>query len=163
MPEVISDTSPLQYLHQTDLLHLLPALYTRVIISPAVAGEIAHGRALGLALPDPGELAWIELRDVRQRPAPAMMRGLGAGEADTLALGLESPGSLLLLDDRLARRRAGLLGLRFTGTLGVLLKAKQIGILGSVAPVLDRFLSLGFRVAPATRAATLRLAGEPLE
>ena len=82
------------------------------------------------------------------------MKELGAGEVETLALGLEFPGSLLLLDDRLARRRARSLGLRFTGTLGVVVKAKQVGLLAGVGPVLDRLLVLGFRASPATRSAS---------
>ena len=159
MPEVVSDTSPLQYLYQTELLHLLPALYRRVIIAPAVAGELSRGRALALCLPVVVAFPWIVLQDLRQ--GPAAMKELGAGEVETLALGLEFPGSLLLLDDRLARRRARSLGLRFTGTLGVVVKAKQVGLLAGVGPVLDRLLVLGFRASPATRAAALKLAEEP--
>lgn len=60
----------------------------------------------------------------------------------------------------LARRHARLLGLTITGTLGVLLRAKNEGFLPAVAPVVDKLEQLGFRLAPETRAAVLRLAGE---
>lgn len=60
----------------------------------------------------------------------------------------------------MARRYAHLLGLSFTGTLGVLLKAKQGGHIPAVQPVLDRLEALRFRLDPVTRAAVLRLAGE---
>lgn len=66
----------------------------------------------------------------------------------------------MILDDALARRYAHVLNLRMTGTLGVLLKAKETGLLPAVAPVLDRLENLRFRVHPETRQAVLKLAGE---
>jgi len=53
-----------------------------------------------------------------------------------------------------------MLKLTLTGTLGVLLKAKETGLLPAVALVLDRLEHLRFRVDPETRQAVLRLAGE---
>jgi uncharacterized protein len=52
MPEVIVDTSPLQYLHQLGLLDLLPYFYEEILIPESVVQEIAAGRALGVALPE---------------------------------------------------------------------------------------------------------------
>ena len=56
LPEIwdtpLCDTSPIQYLHQLELLHILPALAQGVIIPPAVVDEVAAGRALGVDLPD---------------------------------------------------------------------------------------------------------------
>jgi predicted nucleic acid-binding protein len=160
MPEVISDTSPLQYLHQTDLLDTLAKLYGQVTIPQAVADELSQGRALGINLPDPSALPWIAIEQVRDRALLPLVTDLGWGEREALALALERPGSLLLLDDALARRYARLLGLVFTGTLGVILRAKQAGYLSSVRPTLDRLDVLRFRLDAATRAAVLKLAGE---
>lgn len=56
MPDVIVDTSVLQYLHQLGLLQLLARLYGRVIVSPAVAEEVRRGRELGIDLPDLAEV-----------------------------------------------------------------------------------------------------------
>jgi len=53
-----------------------------------------------------------------------------------------------------------MLNLKLTGTLGVLLKAKETGLLPSVAPVLERLEVLRFRMDAETRQAVLRLAGE---
>ena len=52
MPEIICDTSPIQYLYQLKLLHILSALAQRVIVPPAVVDELAAGRALGVSLPN---------------------------------------------------------------------------------------------------------------
>lgn len=62
MPKAICDTSPLQYLHQLELLHVLPALTEGVIVPPAVVDELATGRALGVNLPDVAELDWVSVR-----------------------------------------------------------------------------------------------------
>lgn len=78
-------------------------------------------------------------------------------------LALESREAVAVLDDALARRVAEALGLRFTGTLGLLLDAKQLGLVPAVTPFLDRLQALGFRLAPQTRSAVLKMAGEGWE
>jgi predicted nucleic acid-binding protein len=75
-------------------------------------------------------------------------------------LALESRKAVVVLDDALARRVAEALGLRLTGTLGLLLDAKRAGLIPAVGPLLDQLQALRFRVAPHTRAAVLKLAGE---
>jgi predicted nucleic acid-binding protein len=72
----------------------------------------------------------------------------------------DRPGAIALIDDGLARRMAARLGIAFTGTLGVLLRAKAAGHAAAIAPIVDRLESLGFRLAAMTRAASLELAGE---
>jgi len=63
VPDVISDTSPIQYLHQVQLLDLLPVLYGKIIVPQAVADEIKEGIRLGYDLPDVSALSWIEIKD----------------------------------------------------------------------------------------------------
>lgn len=160
MPEVVSNTSPIQYLYQADLLGVLPDLYGSVTVPVAVALELAEGRARGVALPDLGSLSWVTVRSVRQPALLPLVTDLGPGEREVLALGAETPGSLILLDDALARRHARFLGLALTGTLGVLLKARRSGRIGPIAPILDRLDSLRFRLDATTRSSVLKLAGE---
>lgn len=75
-------------------------------------------------------------------------------------LALESTDSIVILDDGLARRFAETLKIRLTGTVGLLLDAKQAGLIDAIAPLLDQLQSLRFRLAPHTRRVLLRLAGE---
>lgn len=161
MPEVISNTSPLQYLHQVGLLDLLPQLVGRVTLPQAVVDELEAGRGLGYDLPDVASLGWVSVR-APAGPLRVFSPDLGRGETDVLRLALEAPAGdvTLILDDMRAREAAGRLGLKFTGTLGVLLEAKRAGLLTEVKPQLDRLDALGFRVAGETRLAVLRLAGE---
>jgi predicted nucleic acid-binding protein len=160
VPETVSDTSPLQYLFQTNLLDLLRVLYTQITVPEAVVDEIAAGHALGIHLPDLTTIPWIQVRQVRDPALLPLAPDLGAGEREVLALAVETADSLALLDDGLARRHARLLKITFTGTLGVLLKGKQQGHLPAVAPVLDELEALGFRLDAATRMAVLKLAQE---
>ena len=160
MPDVISDTSPLQYLFQTGHLDLLPNLYGTVLVPRAVADELAVGRALGIPLPDPNGLPWVQICAAKESDLLTLVPDLGSGERASLALALNTPGSILILDDLLARRYADFLKLRYTGTLGVLLRAKIAGHIAIIRPVLDELDRLRLRLSGDTRAAVLRRAGE---
>ena len=95
------------------------------------------------------------------QPLPLAAPGsLGDGEREVLALSLETSDALAILDDGRARRYARLRGIACTGTLGILLKARQTGHLLQLAPILEALDKLGFRCAPETRNAVLRMAGE---
>jgi len=160
LPEVISDTSPLQYLHQLGLLHHLPTLVGPVVVPSAVKRELLIGRSLGIDLPDLDSLQWVEVRSPTSRPALPLINDLGPGETETLMLALELPGSSVLLDDGLARRVAESLEIEFTGTLGLLLGAKRKGLISSLLPLLDQLQTLRFRLSSQTRVTILKLAGE---
>lgn len=160
MAEVICNTSPLQYLHQLGLLHLLPALAGTVIVPEAVAEELAIGRAKGIDLPDISGLAWISVRGAISASALTLINDLGPGETEVLLLALEREDAVVILDDRLARRIAEVRGIRLIGTLGILLDAKRAGLIPAVAPVLDQLGALRFRLGEMTRRAVLKLAGE---
>ena len=67
MREVISNTSPLQYLFQAELLDLLPALYGTIVVPGGVVDELAAGRVRGVALPDPAALPWMRVRALAGR------------------------------------------------------------------------------------------------
>jgi uncharacterized protein len=158
--EVICNTSPIQYLYQLGLLHVLPALATQVIVPPAVVEEVAVGLAAGVSLPDLAVLEWVTVRRPVGELALPLVTDLGPGETEVLMLALELPEAVVVLDDALGRRVAETLGLRLTGTLGVLLDAKRTGLVTVVAPLLDQLQALRFRLAPHTREAVLKLAGE---
>jgi len=161
MPErVISHTSPLFYLHRLGRLDLLQKLYQRIMVPNAVVDELQAGREQGEDVPDLAEYAWIEVHPVRMPEVVRLITDLGAGEAQVLALALEEPNSLVIIDDRLARDVARARNIRFTGTAGVLLKAKQEGHISAVAPMLDRLIQLDFRLSDTVKASILKLAQE---
>lgn len=113
-----------------------------------------------MALPILGELPWLKVRPVGDRTLLPLVTHLGDGEKEVLALGLERAGALLLLDDRETRRHAKSQNLDVTGTLGILLLAKDRGIISAIHPILDRLHALRFRLDDKTRQAVLKVAGE---
>jgi len=131
-----------------------------VIVPPAVVAELAEGRALGMNLPDLTLFNWVTVRRPVSELAVPLVTSLGPGETEALMLALESGKEVVVLDDGLGRRVAETLGLRLKGTLGLLLDAKQAGLIPTVGPLLDQLDVLRFRVAPHTRTAVLKLAGE---
>lgn len=157
---VISDTSVLYYLNRLRKLELLRQIYGRIVVPDAVVEELEAGRKQGEEVPDLAQHTWIEIRSIHQRAIAALATDLGPGEAEVLALAIEHSGSLVILDDGLARETARMRGLRVTGTLGVILKARELGICSEVAPVLDELLRLGFRMSDDLRLSLLKAAGE---
>lgn len=103
MPETLTfiNTSPLLYLHQVEQLEILPKLYGTVIAPAAVEQELAVGRAKGIGVPDLNRLDWLQVRAIDSAFTVPNVIDLGRGEAEVIALGLENPSSLLILDDQL--------------------------------------------------------------
>lgn len=160
MPDVICNTSPLQYLHQCGQLALLRLMYGTVTIPGAVAEEIEAGRKLKVSLPLIHSVPWLTVRPVPDIHSFPLTPDLGAGEIEVLMLAARTPDSVVVIDDALARRYAKLHGIRVTGTCGILVKAKQRGHLAAVAPILDRLDGLGFFLDRHTKDLVLNLAGE---
>lgn len=162
MPErvVVANTSPLLYLNAIGHLDILPRLYGSIVIPPAVQAELESGRGRGLAVPDIEVLSWLQVKSVRSRELLPAIVDLGPGEAEVLALGIEHPGSLLILDDQLARRVAALNRLPYTGTLGALVKAKEGGHLQAVRPVIEALRVSGLWLSDELLALVLAQAGE---
>ena len=152
-PTVIADASALICLGWVEQLQILPALFGRIVVPPAVAAEATHR---GPALP-----AWVDVRPAG-RPLDDRVAAahLGAGETEVLCLGLELEGTWLILDDAKARALARQLGLRMLGTAAVLVEAKRAGLIPRVQPTLDALLAKGFRLERKVYDRILKAAGE---
>lgn len=160
MSLVICNTSPFQYLHQLGYLHLIPALVGKLLVPPAVVDELNVGRSLGLDLPDLKNLDWVSVQSPISAKALPLVWDLGKGETEVLMLALEISESKVILDDLLARRVAQFLQIPLTGTLGILLDAKQSGLVENIQPLLDKLQQLRFKLSKQTYEAVLKLANE---
>ncbi|MEO8662866.1 MAG: DUF3368 domain-containing protein [Bryobacteraceae bacterium] len=160
MHEAICDTSPIQYLHQIGLLHLLADVYTQTLVPPAVVGELDRGKAMGVDLPDVHALPWMKIQAPEGLDKVSLVADLGAGEKEVLALGMQIASAVVILDERLGRLHAEALKLNYTGTLGILLRAKIEGLIPRIEPLLGHLDHLGFRLSPKAHAAVLKQAGE---
>jgi uncharacterized protein len=160
MMDVICNTSPLQYLHQINQLHLLPAIVGKIIVPTAVVTEIETGHRAAVDLPDLSRLEWVVSRTPISQSALPLIADLGPGETEALMLALEIPGAAVILDDMLARQVAQSLDLPLTGTLGILLDAKRSGLIAEVRPLLEQLHRLRFHLSQKTYQAVLKLANE---
>lgn len=143
---VISDTSCLILFDKIGELDLLRKVYDSVSTTPEVAQEFSE------ELPD-----WIKIDCVKDKKYQEFLETqVDRGEASAIALAKEMESSLLLLDDLKARKLASKLNLKFTGTLGVIHKAKQIGVLEKVKPIIEKLQATDFRISENIIAELLR-------
>jgi len=157
---LVADSSPLIALAVIDALNLLPRLYHRIIIPPAVWHEVT---VAGAGLPGADAVRAATWLEAEQPPEPAiapLQLLVDRGEAGAIALAQAHPGTILLLDDAKARRVAESLGLPRIGTLGVLRKAKRAGLLDAIAPLIGKLESNGIYAAERLVDAVLRDVGE---
>jgi predicted nucleic acid-binding protein len=160
VPQAISNTSPLLYLWRIDRLDLLPALFDAVWLPAAVVAELQEGRQKGYSVPNPSNHGWLEIVDPNNVPSEWLIRDLGKGELAAMALGLENPARIVLLDDALARQIAAGAGLKVWGTLRVLLEAKSQGLLERVGPLVGQLRRAGMWVSDDVQRRILVLAEE---
>lgn len=91
---------------------------------------------------------WIIIECVKDKKYQASLETqIDLGEASGIALAIEMESPLLLIDDLKARKLAAKLNLKFTGTLGVIHKAKQIGAIEKVKPLIDKLQATNFRIS----------------
>lgn len=107
-------------MHQIGFLDLLPEFYSRTIIPPAVADELERGRSMGIDLPNVRALSWIAIQSPEGLDKVPTAPDLDAGDTEVLALAMQVPGALVIMDERIGRLYAAALKLTFTGTLGIL-------------------------------------------
>ena len=134
---IISDSSTFILFDKIKRLDILKGVYEKIITTPEIAKEF------GGVLPD-----WVEIRPVADEKYKQFLQTqLDIGEASALALAKEFDDVLLILDDLKARNLAIRLNLKITGTLGVINKAKEIGVIDSVLPIINLLLQTDFRIS----------------
>ena len=147
---IIPDTSCIIVLNQIGELDILRMLFGEVLITPLIAEE--YGREL----PD-----WIKVVNPANGDFQYLLNAMvDLGEASALALAFEHKNSLLILDDVKARRVALKLGLKFTGTLGILVEAKLSGHIPLLRPIVDKIRATNFRLTAELERIILHKTGE---
>ena len=159
---VVSNTSPIVALARAGRLDLLHAVHGEIFIPDAVFNEITIAGAGEPGAHDVATAAWIKQRPALNAPlVNALGLELDAGEAEAIALAVECQADLILLDERKGRHAAQRMGLTVTGTLGILIAAKDRGLLAAVRPLLDALRAdAGFWMADALYDAALAAVNE---
>ena len=157
---VVSNTTPIIALSVIGRLTLLRELYAEVLIPPAVYSEIMAGGARRAGAAELRHASWIRTVPLQDPRRAELLVDLDRGEAEAIALAMELDADLLLIDERLARRHALRLGLTITGSLGVLLKAKERGLVSELRPLIQELRRNKIRLSEDVVQQALRLAGE---
>lgn len=147
---VISDTSCLILFQKINQLEILLKVYQTVITTPQIAAEFNE------TLP-----SWIKIISVKdQKYLDFLSTQVDIGEASAIALAKELENTLVILDELKGRRLAKKLGLKVTGSLGVIHKAKELGVISAVKPILDKIGETNFRISDKILAELLLLNNE---
>jgi predicted nucleic acid-binding protein len=147
---IISDTSCFIILTNIGELDLLYKVYGQITTTIEIANEY------GEKLPE-----WVEIKDVKDKYRQQLLEmQIDKGESSAITLALETPDSTLILDDYKARKIAEQLRLSYTGTIGVIIKAKLMGIIPSIKPFLERLRQTDFRISSEIELQALKEANE---
>jgi len=131
-------------------LELLQKVYGQIVTTPEIFAEF------GETLPE-----WVEITEVKDKYRQTILElQIDKGESSAIALALETPDSVLILDDYKARKIAERLGITFTGTIGVIIKAKLNGIIPSVKPIIEKIKQTDFRLSAELELLALKEADE---
>ena len=150
MAVVISDAGPLIALAKVDSLFIPEALFSRLRIPEAVWLECRQKpgedrRRIEQAAND----GWLSVVTVTVEHASRRFSpSLGRGEIEAIQLALVTTQSLLIMDDRLARRQAMQCGLEYIGTVRMLLMAEQRSVIDDAETVIQRMTASGYRISP---------------
>lgn len=147
---IISDTSCLILFNKIQQLDLLHNLFGEIIITPEIETEYL------LHLP-----SWIKVQKHRNINYNKILQfTLDPGEASAIALALEYKNCLLIVDDNKARKASEQLNIEYLGSLGLLIKAKELKKIRHVKPYLDLILKTDFRITDELISFVLKTVGE---
>ena len=160
MRKVIINSTPLIALCKVKKLGLLHDLYGEVTIPDAVFHEVS--RKNDRVKKEIEESPWIHIESVTDQSHKRMYKAkLHDGEVEVMILAQEHAGDhLVVIDDYAARKTAEFLGLNLTGTIGVLIKAKQLGLLTEVMPIIRDLELNGIYFSDALKDRCRRIAEE---
>lgn len=160
MPKVIVNSTPLIVLCGIGQLDILRQLYHEIFIPTAVYREVTAVEDSACVQVKTAE-KWIHVEQIQDDTDKRMYKAkLHDGEVEVMILAQERKADLVIIDDNAAKKTAKYLGLTVTGTLGVLMKAKQQGVIEKLAPLLFEMKQNGFYIDSALEAIVLEQAGE---
>ncbi|MEW6209265.1 MAG: DUF3368 domain-containing protein [Acidobacteriota bacterium] len=154
------NASPLIFLSRAALIHFLQVAAAEIIVPRAVAEEIERRGSDDVTARTINATPWLIAAPTPTVPASVQAWGLGEGESSVLAWALAHPGAEAIIDDLAARRCAASLGIPVRGTLGLILTAKQRGLLPQARPVIEQLRLSGMYLSEKVLNQALSLVGE---
>ncbi len=159
---VVSNTTPLIGLASIGQFKLLRKLFGEIYIPQAVYNEaVVFGREQGEAKREVSGAKWVKVKEVKDHLAvEVLLDELDLGEAEKIVLAREINADWVLMDEKKGRRKLDQLGLQKIGTVGILLKAKEMGYIKTLRPELNRLRENGFSISQRVIDAVLKQANE---
>jgi predicted nucleic acid-binding protein len=157
-PMIISKSTPLIAFAQIGKLKLLEGIVGRVLVPEAVWEEVT-GSSERIGAEPIRDASWVEMRAVAMVASDLLLL-LDRGEAEVIALAEQLGAEEVLLDERAARAVALARGLNVIGSVGLLIRAKQRGLIEAVRPFLDQMQAQGMRYSRRFIEEVLRQLGE---
>lgn len=156
---VISNSTVIIAFSIIEKLDILKNLYGEIILAEEVYNELLKGQN------KPGsnisDFDWIKIKNSNNLVLIEYLSfNIHKGEAETISLAEELKADLLLLDDYWARKFAEYRGFKITGTVGILVKAKNEGLIPSIKPYLEKLNSCNFRISDELYTQALKIADE---
>jgi len=150
---VVSDASPLIALGRIGRLDLLREIFGTLVLPEAVWTEVVEAGTEKEGALKVAESSWISRQSVRDQSLVNLLRhDLGAGEAEAIALARECNADFLLIDERLGRSAAKSLGLKVVGLVGVLIEARERGLVTDAGTLINRLhIEAGFWISEERR------------
>jgi len=161
MRKVIVNSTPLIALAGIGCLDVLQKLYGKITIPRAVYTEINAKPDSECAKQLKLNANWILIDDISNVEAKSYYKTqLHDGEVEVMILAKESSADLVIIDDNNAKKHAQYLGLSVTGTLGLLMKAKSVGYISELKPLLQKLVDNRIYISQALIDKCLRIVGE---
>lgn len=155
----VADAAPLIAFARIGQLGLLPKILGDVLVPETVARERLIPGLPGADLIAEAFATGLLARHADVDGEPLQIPQLDAGETSAIRLAQEI-GASVLIDERLGRAVARRLGLAVIGSLGVLIAAKQRGLIVSVAALIRQMRGNGYYIAESLVREALLRAGE---
>lgn len=147
---ILPDTSCLILLSKIDELGLLTLPGRTIVTTPTVAEEFKTALPIWMKIKEPSLGLYRKINKLN----------LDRGEASVLALSLSIDHSIVIIDDLKGRKAAEKLKVRYSGTLGLILRAKKEGIIPHVKPILRKIDETNFRIDKSLIMTIMKEAGE---
>ena len=156
----VVNASPLMFLSKAGLIELLRVVAPQIVVPEPVAQEIARRGPEDITAKALASVPWLTA--IAATPVPSLIQSwdLGAGESAVLAHALANSGMIAIIGDGMGRRCAEALGIALSGTLGLVMLAKQRGVISAARPVIAALKQHGMFLSEQTIDRAMALVGE---
>lgn len=149
--KVIVNATPLIALSKINQLEILNQLFDEVIVPRSVYNEVIVKGANKVGSDNLLKANWIEVQEVPSTtPIEPLLLGLDQGELDVIQLAILINPDWVIIDEKLGRRIAKVMGLSVKGTLGILLSGFYTGYFSKqeILDLCQKLVNNGIRLSP---------------